>query len=161
MKRIHIRAVGRLPEAWQREAQTALLARLQPYAKTEILEISEGHKGSAKPDPVRARQSEAVELRRGMARHAPTKPFVIALDERGEEYDSPTFARQLESWTDGGRPLIFLIGGSWGLDESLVNNAHAKLSLGKMTWPHAVARLLLLEQLFRAETITRGKEYHK
>lgn len=157
MKRIHIRAVGRLPEVWQREAQTALLARLQPYAKTEIHEISEGHKGSAKPDPERTRAAEAEGLLKGYGSDA----FVIALDEHGKEYASPAFAAQLESWTQDGSPLVFMIGGSWGLDEALVQQADVKLSLGKMTWPHAVARLLLLEQLFRAETISRGKEYHK
>lgn len=167
MRRIHIRAVGRLPEAWQREAQTALLARLQPYAKTDIHEISEGHKGSAKPDPKRTRTNEAEALNPSSAplenwrKKGVSDAFVIALDERGKEYDSPTFARQMEAWSEGGRPIVFLIGGSWGLDESLVKEANVVLSLGKMTWPHAVARLLLLEQLFRAETILRGKEYHK
>jgi 23S rRNA (pseudouridine1915-N3)-methyltransferase len=157
MKRIHIRAVGKLPEAWQREAEHDMVQRLQPYAKAEIIEISEGHGGSAKPDAARARAAEAEGLAKGYKPDA----FVIALDEHGKEYDSPTFAKQLETWSEGGRPLVFLIGGSWGLDESLLKDADAKLSLGKMTWPHGIARLLLLEQLFRAEAISRGKEYHK
>lgn len=167
MKRIHIRAVGRLPEAWQREAQTALLARLQPYAKTEIIEVSEGHGGSRKPDAARAKRAEAEALYPSSSplgkgrKIGVSNAFVIALDEHGKAYDSPAFATQLESWSEGGRPLVFMIGGSWGLDESLVQQADATLSLGKMTWPHAVARLLLLEQLFRAEAISRGKEYHK
>jgi 23S rRNA (pseudouridine1915-N3)-methyltransferase len=161
MKRIHIRAVGRLPEPWQREAEVGFLQRLQPYAKVEVIELPEGHGGSNKPNVTRTLQVEAEALGRGTARRAPTEPFVIALDEHGKEYDSPAFAAQLESWSEGGRPLVFLIGGSWGLDETILKNVDAKLSLGKMTWPHAIARLLLLEQLFRAETITRGKEYHK
>lgn len=157
MKRIHIRAVGRLPDPWQREAETDLLKRLQPYAKVDVTEVSEGHGGSSKPDATRTKRAEADALRKGY------KPdsFMIMLDEHGRELDSPAFAKQLEAWSDGGRPLVFLIGGSWGLDETLLQNAGAKLSLGKMTWPHAVARLLLLEQLFRAEAIARGKEYHK
>lgn len=167
MKRIQIRVVGRLPEAWQREAQADLLMRLQPYAKTEIIEISEGHKGSAKPDPERTRTAEAEGLNPSSSpldkgrKRGVSDAFVIALDERGTEYDSPAFAKRLDTWGNGGRSLVFLIGGSWGLDESIVKNADAVLSLGKMTWPHAVARLLLLEQLFRAEAIARGKTYHK
>jgi len=157
MKRIHIRAVGRLPEAWQREAEADLLKRLSPYTKTDVAEISEGHGGSNKPDPARAREAEAE----GLAKGYKDDTFVIALDEHGKEYDSPAFAKQMEMWSEGGRPLVFLIGGSWGLDETLLKDADAKLSLGKMTWPHGVARLLLLEQLFRAEAISRGKEYHK
>ncbi len=157
MKRIHIRAVGRLPEPWQREAQTGLLERLQPYQKVDVVEVSEGHGGSLKPDMARVKKAEAEVLIKGY------KPdsFIIVLDEHGKEFDSPTFAKQLETWSEGGRSLVFLIGGSWGLDESLVKDADAKLSLGKMTWPHGIARLLLLEQLFRAEAITKGKEYHK
>jgi 23S rRNA (pseudouridine1915-N3)-methyltransferase len=162
MKRIHIRAIGGLSEAWQREASESLKTRLSPYAKLDITELSEGHKGAAKPDIAKTRFTEAEGLRRGIARYAPTaNPFVIALTEGGKEYDSPAFAKQLETWSESGRPLVFLIGGSWGLDESLLKGAHAKLSLGKMTWPHGMARLLLLEQLFRAEAISRGKEYHK
>jgi 23S rRNA (pseudouridine1915-N3)-methyltransferase len=157
MKRIHIRAIGALPEAWQREAAEALQTRLSPYAKLDITELGEGHKGAAKPDIARTKLLESESLQKGYKSDA----FVIALAEGGKEYDSPAFAQQLEAWSEGGRPLVFLIGGSWGLDESLLKNANAKLSLGKMTWPHAVARLLLLEQLFRAETILRGKEYHK
>jgi 23S rRNA (pseudouridine1915-N3)-methyltransferase len=167
MKRIHIRAVGRLPEPWQREAEAGFLQRLQPYAKVEVIELPEGHGGSNKPDSTRAKRDEAEALdpsssplHKGRKRGV-SDAFVIALDEHGKEYDSSAFTTQLESWSEGGRPLVFLIGGSWGLDETLTKQAHAKLSLGKMTWPHAVARLLLLEQLFRAETITRGKEYHK
>lgn len=157
MKRIHIRVVGRLPEPWQREAQTGLLARLQPYQKVDIVEVSEGHGGSSKPNVARTRQIEADALRKGYK----SDSFMITLDEHGHEPDSPAFAKQLEAWSEGGRPLVFLIGGSWGLAESLVRDADAKLSLGKMTWPHGMARLLLLEQLFRAEAITKGKEYHK
>lgn len=157
MKRIHIRAIGTLPEAWQREAALNLQTRLTPYAKLEVIELAEGHKGAAKPDIARTKLLESESLQKGYKSDA----FVIALTEDGKEYDSPAFAKQLETWTESGRPLVFLIGGSWGLDESLVKAADAKLSLGKMTWPHAIARLLLLEQLFRAETISRGKEYHK
>jgi 23S rRNA (pseudouridine1915-N3)-methyltransferase len=157
MKRIHIRAVGRLPELWQREAQAGLLERLQPYQKVDVVEVSEGHGGSLKPDMTRVKKAEAEVLIKGYKSDA----FIIVLDEHGKEFDSPAFAKQLEAWSEGGRPLVFLIGGSWGLDETLVKDADAKLSLGKMTWPHGIARLLLLEQLFRAEAITKGKEYHK
>jgi 23S rRNA (pseudouridine1915-N3)-methyltransferase len=157
MKRIHIRAVGKLPEAWQREAQAGFIERLGPYAKIDLVEIAEGHGGSSKPDPAKTRATEAEGLTKGYKEDV----FIIALDEDGKEYDSPAFAKQMETWSQGGRPLVFLIGGSWGLDESILKDADAKLSLGNMTWPHGIARLLLLEQLFRAEAISRGKEYHK
>lgn len=157
MHSIQIRAVGHPTEAWQTEAAQTYLTRLRPFAKVEITEVEEGHGGSAKPDAERAKEKEALGLLKGYK----TGAFVIALDERGTEYDSPAFAKRLEAWSEGGRPLVFLIGGSWGLSDEARTAAHAVLSLGKLTLPHNLARIVLLEQLYRAETILRGKEYHK
>lgn len=133
------------------------LERLKPFAKVELVEVAEGHKGSAKPDLNKTRSKEAEGLSKGQ----PKGSFIIALDETGTNLDSPTFARKLESWSEAGQPLVFLIGGSWGLDPALRSQANAVISLGKQTLPHQLARIVLLEQLYRAETITRGKEYHK
>ena len=157
MKSIHIRAIGSPTEAWQKAAAETYLTRLTPYAKIELNELAEGHKGSAKPDAARAKAAEAQALLKAHKSDA----FVIALDETGKEYDSAGFSKQLEKWSEGGRALVFLIGGSWGLDETVRDNADTLLSLGKMTLPHGLARVVLLEQLYRAETISRGKEYHK
>lgn len=133
------------------------LARLKPFAKIELTEIAEGHQGSAKPDTNKTRSREAESLTKGQ----PKGSFVIALDETGTNLDSPTFSRKLETWTESGQPLVFLIGGSWGLDPAIRSQANAVISLGKQTLPHQLARIVLLEQLYRAETISRGKEYHK
>lgn len=133
------------------------LARLKPYAKIELIEISEGNQGSAKPDANKTRTREAESLIKGQ----PKGSFVIALDETGTNLDSPSFARKLETWSESGQTLVFLIGGSWGLDPALRSQANAIISLGKQTLPHQLARIVLLEQLYRAETISRGKEYHK
>jgi rRNA large subunit m3Psi methyltransferase RlmH len=67
----------------------------------------------------------------------------------------------IERWSEGGRLVVFLIGGSWGLTDEVRKKAHHLLSFGKQTMPHVLTRILLLEQLYRAETILRGKEYHK
>jgi 23S rRNA (pseudouridine1915-N3)-methyltransferase len=157
MKNIHIRAIGSPSEAWQKAAAETYLTRLKPYAKVEIDERPEGHKGSAKPDATRAKAAEAQALLKAHKSDA----FVIALDETGKEYSSSAFSKQLELWSEGGRPFVFLIGGSWGLSDEVRDKADALLSLGKMTLPHGLARIVLLEQLYRAEAIARGKEYHK
>jgi 23S rRNA (pseudouridine1915-N3)-methyltransferase len=156
MRKITIRAVGRLPEPWTREAEESYLKRLKPFAKLEIIEVAEGQKGSSKPDPERVKASEADALLKGID----ANDVVIALDEHGKEFSSVAFAAKLETWNRGEK-LIFVIGGSWGLHASIRNRANLTLSLGAMTYPHALGRIVLLEQLYRAMTIASGKEYHK
>jgi len=157
MKHIHIRAVGSPTESWQTEAISMYLNRLKPFAKVDLIEVAEGHQGSAKPDATKTRSREAESLAKGQ----PKGSFVIALDETGTNFDSPTLARKFETWSESGQSLVFLIGGSWGLDPALRSQANAVISFGKQTLPHQVARIVLLEQLYRAETIIRKKEYHK
>ncbi len=157
MKSFHIRAVGSPTEAWQTDAISMYLERLRPFAKVDIIEIDEGHQGSAKPDLNKTRQHEAESLSKGQTRGS----FIVALDETGTNLDSPSFARKIETWAESGKPITFLVGGSWGLDPALRTQANAVISFGKQTLPHNLARIVLLEQLYRAEAILRGKEYHK
>lgn len=157
MKSIHIRAVGKPTESWQTEAADTYLQRLQPFAKVQVTEIKEGHGGSSKPDAVRTRQTEAESLLKNL----PAGSKLIALDETGHNLDSTTLAKKLETLSQDGSPLVFVIGGSWGLDKTVRDQADLILSFGKQTLPHNLARIVLLEQLYRAEAISRGKEYHK
>jgi len=86
----------------------------------------------------------------------------IVLDERGEQFSSLDFARWLETeQIRGTRRVAFIIGGPEGMDDALLNGAHLRLSLGKMTWTHEMARVLLLEQAYRALCILRNIPYHK
>jgi len=157
MHRLQIRVVGKPQENWQTEAIESYLTRLSPFAKIEILEIKEGHGGATKPDENKTRAAEAGSL----LKNIPTDAIVVALDETGTNLTSPTFARHLETWGISGQTIVFLIGGSWGLDASVKARAKFVLSLGKHTLPHLLARIVLLEQLYRAETILAGKVYHK
>ncbi len=92
---------------------------------------------------------------------ADARPF-IALDERGRTLSSPEFANQLAKWRDAGQPeACFLIGGADGLAPGLRDAAEFKLSLGKMVWPHMLARVMLTEQLYRAASILAGAPYHR
>jgi len=157
MHRLLLRAIGAPQTTWQREALDEFLKKLKPFAKVEVIELPEGHGGSAKPDEARTRKAEAESLLKGI----PADATVVALDETGKNYDSTAFAHALEDWTAGGRTVVFLIGGSWGLDPAVRQKAQAILSFGKQTLPHLLARIVLLEQLYRAETILAGKIYHK
>jgi 23S rRNA (pseudouridine1915-N3)-methyltransferase len=91
----------------------------------------------------------------------PRGAFVIALDEGGQAPDSVTFAQLLEQWLGFGRPVCFLIGGADGLDAAMLKRADATLSLGPLTWPHLLARVMLAEQIYRARAIAAGHPYHR
>jgi 23S rRNA (pseudouridine1915-N3)-methyltransferase len=87
---------------------------------------------------------------------------IIVLDERGRNLSSVAFSDQLENWRDDGVPQTsFLVGGPDGLDPSIVNDADLVLSFGTMTWPHMIARILLVEQLYRSISLLSGHPYHR
>jgi 23S rRNA (pseudouridine1915-N3)-methyltransferase len=92
----------------------------------------------------------------------PSGARLVALDERGEAWTSREFAQRLAAWRDGGAgALAFAIGGADGLGGAVIERADAVLSLGAMTWPHFLARGILLEQLYRAQQILAGHPYHR
>jgi len=91
----------------------------------------------------------------------PAVAFVVALDAAGTMHDSQTFARLLTQWVDAARPMAFVIGGADGLDARVTDRADYVLSLGRMTWPHLLVRVLLAEQLYRARAIAAGHPYHR
>ena len=92
----------------------------------------------------------------------PEDALLVALDERGTALTSAGFADRLQRWRlDGVKTLAFAIGGADGLAQPLVRRASTSLSLGVMTWPHLLARILLLEQLYRAQQILAGHPYHR
>ncbi|MDA1100970.1 MAG: 23S rRNA (pseudouridine(1915)-N(3))-methyltransferase RlmH [Proteobacteria bacterium] len=101
---------------------------------------------------------EAELLRAAM----PARAIVVALDGKGKALSSATFAQRLGRWRDDGvADLAFAIGGANGLHPDLTRTADLVLSLGAMTWPHLLARAMLMEQLYRAQTILSGHPYHR
>lgn len=92
----------------------------------------------------------------------PKGAFVVAMDKAGQSFSSPELSLKLEKWfSAGGAHIAFLIGGADGLSEAALGTANTKLSFGPMTWPHQLARVMLLEQLYRAWAIAKGHPYHK
>jgi 23S rRNA (pseudouridine1915-N3)-methyltransferase len=93
---------------------------------------------------------------------APARATLVALDARGQALTSEGLAERVQRWRDGGiGDLAFLIGGAEGLADAVREKAHFLLSLGAMTWPHLLARAMLLEQLYRAQQILAGHPYHR
>lgn len=93
----------------------------------------------------------------------PAGAFVIALDERGETLSSPNFADRMNNWREQApaNELIFLIGGADGFDNEVRQRARILISFGKQTWPHMMVRVMLLEQIYRAQQILAGHPYHR
>jgi 23S rRNA (pseudouridine1915-N3)-methyltransferase len=117
-----------------------------------VVEVADG-RGAA--GEIMRREAEALRAR------IPPGAFTVALDRTGEALDSAGLARRLQRWSESGRGLCFLIGGAEGLDPALLVQCQARLSLGPMVWPHLLARVMLTEQLFRAQSILAGHPYHR
>ena len=96
-----------------------------------------------------------------IARAAPEGAALVVLDERGTALASPELAARLGAWRDAARDVAFVIGGADGTDPALRDRAELVLSLGPMVWPHALARVMLAEQLYRAASILAGTPYHR
>lgn len=153
--RLTIIAVGRLKEAYFRDAAAEYLKRLKPYAVVEIVEVPDR---DVSRDESRALAEEGAAVLRAI----PDGAYTIALDVLGEQYDSESFAAHLADLGLSGRSSVaFGLGGAAGLSPDVLSRADERLSLGPMTLPHQLARVVLLEQLYRAFRINRGEPYHR
>ena len=144
--------VGKTKEGFLKEGISKYETLVGHFLPLEIREI----KGSAKKERQAAMEEEADGI---LARVLPSD-FFVALDERGREFDSVSFAGEFGKLLETGRRLVFIPGGPFGLSERVKKRADLLLSLSKLTFTHEMARLTLLEQLYRALTIIKGKAYH-
>ena len=147
---MRILAIGRMRAGPEADLIARYATRIRP--RLDVTEIAEA---AGSPDEVKRREGAA--LIAVLPRHA----FAIALDQEGTAPDSLGFAALLEQWLGLGRPVCFLIGGAEGLDRTVIDRADATLSLGRLTWPHMLARVMLAEQLYRARMIVSGHPYHR
>lgn len=153
--RIALVAVGRLKERYWREAAEEYLKRLGPYASVRVLEVDDRDSGR---DAARALAEEGADVVRAI----PPGAHVIALEIGGRQLSSEAFAEKLAALAlDGRSSVAFVIGGSVGLSADVLARANERMSLGPMTLPHNLARVVLLEQIYRAFRINRGEPYHK
>jgi 23S rRNA (pseudouridine1915-N3)-methyltransferase len=133
------------------------LERLRHLVPIEIIEIPDFSKRRG----LKGASLKAAECREIVHALSPDTRRVV-LDERGAEFSSLEFARWFETaQVQGTREITFMIGGPDGFDATITGQAHLKLSLGRMTWTHEMARVLLLEQIYRALSILRNVPYHK
>lgn len=158
--RILVIAVGRLKQGPERELAETYRKRAEAIGRTlglreiEILEIRESQAQEAE----RRRTEESIAI----ANVIPERAMLVVLDERGDNLDSAALAGLLRKWRAEDRPTVcFVIGAADGLADNLRQNANRKLAFGTATWPHQLARVMLLEQIYRAGTILAGHPYHR
>lgn len=160
MQRVTVLCVGKLKEKFYLEAAAEYVKRLQRFCKLELVELPESRLPES-PSPAevqRALAAEAVAIRERLPRGG----AIIALCIEGKPCSSVELSRRMEELAVAGKTqLTFLIGGSVGLDESLKQQADWQLSMSPMTFPHHLARIMLLEQIYRAYQISAGTKYHK
>ncbi|MCK9994384.1 MAG: 23S rRNA (pseudouridine1915-N3)-methyltransferase [Alphaproteobacteria bacterium] len=163
--RILIAAAGRASRAG---AETALVTGYLKNAAAHgarlgfgAMALREVEDRRSRPDATEAAQRKQREGELLLAQ-APQGAVLVALDGRGGEMSSENFAAWLAQSRDQGcRDMVFFIGGADGLSDALLTQAHKRLSLGAMTWPHMLARIMLAEQIYRAVTILANHPYHR
>ena len=154
--RVAVVCVGKTRERFIQEGIVKYLRYLKPYTDVEIKELKE-EKIQDLRDAPRIRKREAEKIFRA----ASPGTYLAALDERGSEYTSHEFAHFLNGLMESGtKEMTFVIGGAMGLDESVAEKANKVIALSRLTLTHEMARIVLLEQLYRAFTIIKGKTYH-
>lgn len=156
---VTIITIGRLKDRFFEDASSEYLKYLKQYAKTEIVEIA----AASLPDEPAVSQIEAALEKEADAilKRIPDNAFVAALCIEGKQFSSKDMANLLKTNQQTGKPVFFIIGGSYGLSERVKKRADVRLSMSRMTFPHRLARIMLLEQIYRGFTINAGKTYHK
>lgn len=157
---IDIICVGKVKEQYLRDAIAEYSKRLGRYCKLNILEVADEktpeHASEGVERQIKAKEGERI------AKHIKPGAYVIALAIDGQQVTSEGFARKIDQLgIQGVSHIQFMIGGSIGMDDAILRQANYKLSFSKMTFPHQLMRVILLEQVYRAYKINAHEPYHK
>ena len=160
MQRVSIICVGKMKEKFYIDAAAEYVKRLSRFCKLEILELPEErlpeNPSQAQIDAALAKEAEAIKSK------LPPQAYIIAMCVEGKTRSSEELAKLMAAAAgQGGSHLVFLIGGSFGMHPSVKSLAAVKLSMSPMTFPHHLARVMLLEQIYRGYQINAGSRYHK
>jgi 23S rRNA (pseudouridine1915-N3)-methyltransferase len=155
--KILIVAIGQRQPQWADSAVDDYLSRFPSDYKVELKALKAEARSGQAQDPDRVRAAEAARVRAAL----PSGCAVVALDERGKDWTTQQLAQQLTRWRDASEQIAFVIGGPDGLDDTIKRDARLQLRLSSMTLPHALARVVLVEQLYRAWSILAGHPYHR
>ncbi|MFP2931366.1 23S rRNA (pseudouridine(1915)-N(3))-methyltransferase RlmH [Pyxidicoccus sp. 3LG] len=153
--KVRLLSIGKDRSGLYEPAVQEYAKRLGHYTRFELVELPEASGKKLKPGDAKAAEADAI-----LAKRKP-QDWLVALDERGSLLDSVELSRYVGKAQTGAKDLLFIIGGDEGLDTRVREAANLSLSLSKMTLPHRLARVVLIEQLYRAFTILKGEPYHK
>ena len=149
---IRIICVGKIKENYLKEAISEYLKRLTKYTKIEIVEL---------PDVSYDMKKTINEESLNILSHLKESDYNILLDINGMEYDSLEFAKNLDNIRNNNSNITFIIGGSYGVSLDVKNKVNMKISFSKLTFPHQLFRVMLLEQIYRSYKINNNESYHK
>ena len=159
MLNIHIVCIGKVKESYLRDAINEYSKRLSKYCKLTILELPD----EKIPDKLNENLANEIKEKESNAilNHIKKDSYIICLDLTGKEFSSEDFSRNLDNLSLQTSHITFVIGGSLGLSSEILKKAHQKICFSKMTFPHQLIRVFLLEQIFRAFKISNGETYHR
>lgn len=158
MLTIHLICIGKLKEEYLRQAQSEYQKRLSGFCRLNLIELNEYRlpDSPSEAEIARALENEGVEILRR------SRGILVALCIEGKTLSSPQLAQQIAgAMLDGTSEITFVIGSSYGLSDEVKRKAQYRLSMSPMTFPHQLARIMLLEQLYRALSINNNGKYHK
>lgn len=150
---IKIICVGKIKEKFYTEAIEEYKKRLSKYTKLEIIEVQDIFDNNI--EIIKSKEAENI------LKNINQKDYIITLEIKGNELSSEEFAHKIENTFITNPNITFIIGGSYGLDEKITSLSNFKLSFSKMTFPHQLFRVVLLEQIYRSYRIINNENYHK
>ena len=156
---INIICVGKIKEKFFKDAILEYSKRLSKYCKLDILELPD-EKIPDKSNPSIENSIKEKECN-NIINHLKTDSYIIALDLKGKELSSENFSKKLDNISMQNSKITFIIGGSLGLTQNLLNMCNEKICFSQMTFPHQLIRIFLLEQIYRAFKISNNETYHK
>ena len=159
MLTINIVCVGKIKEQYLKDAITEYSKRLSRYCKLHIIEVPD----EKIPDKLNITISEEIKEKEclNISNHLPKDTFPICLDLKGKEFSSEEFSKNIETLSLVTSSITFIIGGSLGITQKMKDSCKKSICFSKMTFPHQLIRVFLLEQIYRAFKISNGETYHK
>ena len=158
--KITVICVGKVKEKFYREAITEFSKRLSGYCRLEIIEVAD----EKTPDNASEHEEDIIRAKEGerLTKYIKDGAYVISLAIQGKQYSSEEFADKIDKLgINGVSHIIFIIGGSIGIDKDILKKSNELLSFSKMTFPHQLMRVILLEQIYRSFRIINNQPYHK
>lgn len=150
---IKLITVGQIKEKYLEEAIEEYKKRISKYTNIEIIEVKD--EGLVEEEKAKNKEAEKIN------KHISDRDYLITLEIEGQQMTSPDFAKKIDNILIENSNIVFIIGGSYGLSDEIKNKARLHLSFSKMTFPHQLFRVLLLEQIYRAYKINNNESYHK